>query len=179
MKAFFCRFFPYLLLLVLLPGNLFLGIYFWRTWRLAERKFALSSDAQYRYNALDPRFTVVADAREPESEFRCLSENDFVGMQKKEGKIWRVSAQAGDDELDWAAANGFYFFAYGTTGWIDFDQDFLFDARFLEKEETFFIRLNDLWLPVLNVSASGGTITAVDEKGKNFRFQNGSWHEVR
>ena len=171
------KLFPYLLLLVLLPGNLFLGIYFWRIWRLAERKFALSSDAQYRYNALDPRFTVVADAREPESNFWCISENCCIQLWKRNGKIKSVHALSGKEEFSWLVIGAVYLLNYENTDYIDLDRDFLFDVRHRYGDDARFIRRNGVWHPVARVDYK--TFTAVGENGKTFHFKDGVWREVQ
>ena len=144
-----------LLLLLLLPGNIYLAYKSCIGPRSAEQR----------------GFVVEGDG----NDFLCRWRSNGVLVTVRNDNIMTVGAAAAGSDFFWGVTEGFFILNYNNAMAVDFDKDFLADFIAAPDEKSY-IQMNGRLVPVASYELKALRFTLQD--GRTFVWREGRWQQT-
>lgn len=137
------------MLLMLLPGNIFLGFHY------------LTSHQKSGF-----------DVEGNKNDFLCRWQNNTVSVVVKNDNIIAVGAAAKESDFYWSVVGNYFMLNYNNAMVIDYNRDFLVDYILMPNGKKY-IQMNGRFIPVSGSDLKNRSVTL--PSGKVMSWQNGSW----
>ena len=142
-----------ILLLLLLPGNIYLAYKSCIGPRSAEER----------------GFVVEGDG----NDFLCRWRSNGVLVTVEKNNIKAVAAAAAESDFFWCVTEGYFVLNYNNTMAVDYNKDFLADFISAYDKKKSYIQLNGRLVPVASYELKALRFTLQD--GRTFVWREGRW----
>ena len=145
-----------ILLLLLLPGNIYLAYKSCIGPRSAEQR----------------GFVVEGDG----NDFLCRWRSNGASVIIEKNNITAVAAAAAESDFFWGATEGYFVLNYNNAMAVDYNKDFLADFIIAYDKEKSYIQLNGRLEPVAGYDLKALRFTLQD--GRTFVWRDGRWQQT-
>ena len=161
----------FLILFLLLPGNIYLAYYFFATHRFAKKLTALQ-DGEYKISRLDPEYLILINKDKSSDDLLCFTSDKGIAMQFKNNYFTQINAWHGENNFSFVDAGLHRIMSYDRKFIIDYNRDFIPDFIACHEKNQKCIIVDGKFQLVKNISQMESAETY---DGRKFVWHNNSW----
>ena len=161
----------FLILFLLLPGNIYLVYYFFATNKLAKKLTAFN-DGEYKAVRLEPEFLIMTHKNKGSNDFFCITPHKGMAMQFENDKFVQISAWHHNNHFSWFDGGSYRILSYEKKSIADYNKDFIPDVIVCHAKDQKFIIVNGKYLSVKKLSQME---SAEIDDGHKFIWKNNQW----